>query len=78
MRPMRPMRERMSALNDLVRTMAARYDAILVEFWDHPLRLRPDVMSADLIHFTMSGHAVVASEMVRALHGRLPVQEPAH
>lgn len=76
MAPMRPMRERMSMLNDIIRELAARYDAVLVEFWDHPLRLRPDLMSADLIHFTMSGHAVVATEMVRALHGLLP--EPAH
>ncbi|MFI7666028.1 SGNH/GDSL hydrolase family protein [Nocardia sp. NPDC049526] len=76
MAPMRPMRDRMAALNDITRELATRYDAVLVELWDHPLRLRPDVMSADLIHFTMSGHAVVATEMVRALHGLLP--EPAH
>ena len=76
MAPMRPMRERMSMLNDIIRELAARYDAVLVEFWDHPLRLRPDLMSDDLIHFTMSGHAVVATEMVRALHELLP--EPAH
>ncbi|MEV5834163.1 SGNH/GDSL hydrolase family protein [Nocardia sp. NPDC052112] len=77
MAPMRPMRKRMSALNDIIRELAARYDAVLVELWDHPLRLRPDVMSADLIHFTMSGHAVVATEMVRALHALLPSKEPA-
>ncbi|MEV4233837.1 MULTISPECIES: SGNH/GDSL hydrolase family protein [unclassified Nocardia] len=76
MAAMRPMRERMAALNDITRELATRYDAVLVELWDHPLRLRPDVMSADLIHFTMSGHAVVATEMVRALHGLLP--QPAH
>ena len=77
MAPMRPMRERMSALNGIVREIATRYDAILVELWDHPLRLRPDLMSADLIHFTMSGHAVLASEIVRALHDRLPAREHA-
>lgn len=71
MAPMRPIRDRMSQLNDIIRELAASYDALLVEFWDHPLRLRPDVMSADLIHFTTSGHAVVASETVRALHTRL-------
>ncbi|WP_062991308.1 SGNH/GDSL hydrolase family protein [Nocardia anaemiae] len=76
MAAMRPMRERMAALNDITRELAAHYDAVLVELWDHPLRLRPDLMSADLIHFTMSGHAVVATEMVRALHGRLPA--PTH
>lgn len=67
MAPMRPMRGRMAALNDIIRATATRYDALLVDFWEHPLRLRPDLMSADLIHFTTSGHAVVASEMIRAL-----------
>ncbi|MGK8525258.1 SGNH/GDSL hydrolase family protein [Nocardia asteroides] len=71
MAPMRPMRDRMAALNDLVRELAARYDALLLELWDHPLRLRPDLMSADLIHFSMSGHAVLASDMVRMLAGHV-------
>ncbi|WP_330232381.1 SGNH/GDSL hydrolase family protein [Nocardia sp. NBC_00508] len=72
MAPMRPMRDRMAALNDLVRELAARYDALLLELWAHPLRLRPDLMSADLIHFSMSGHAVLASDMVRTLADRIP------
>ncbi|WP_040791384.1 SGNH/GDSL hydrolase family protein [Nocardia paucivorans] len=67
MAPMRPMRTRMADLNDVIRETATRYDALLVDFWDHPLRLRPDLMSDDLIHFTTGGHAVVASEVIRAL-----------
>ncbi|MGW6375349.1 SGNH/GDSL hydrolase family protein [Rhodococcus sp. NPDC055112] len=70
-RRMQPMRDRIAHLNDVTRGLAATYDAILVDLWGHPLRLRPDLMSADRIHFTMSGYAVVASEMVRALHDRL-------
>lgn len=62
-----PMRDRMAALNAMVRDAASTYDALLVDFWTHPLRLRPDLMSADLIHFATSGHAVVATEMIRAL-----------
>ncbi|MEV6322358.1 SGNH/GDSL hydrolase family protein [Nocardia sp. NPDC051787] len=69
---MRPMRDRMAALNDLVRELAARYDALLLELWDHPLRLRADLMSADLIHFSTSGHAVLASDMVRTLASLIP------
>lgn len=71
MAPMRPMRPRMDELNGIVRALAARYDAVLVDFWQHPLRLRPDLMSADLVHFTTSGHAVVATEMIRALARRI-------
>ncbi|MFD4442586.1 SGNH/GDSL hydrolase family protein [Nocardia sp. NPDC058519] len=67
MAPMRAMRPRMIALNEVLRAVAAEFDAVLTEFWDHPLRSRPELMSADLIHFTTSGHAVVASEVVRSL-----------
>ncbi|WP_194837456.1 SGNH/GDSL hydrolase family protein [Nocardia sp. XZ_19_369] len=72
MAPMRQMRDRMSVLNDIIRDLAARYDAVLVDLWDHPLRLRPDLMSEDLIHFTTSGHAVLAAEIIRALGHRIP------
>ncbi|MEV6062524.1 SGNH/GDSL hydrolase family protein [Nocardia asteroides] len=71
MAPMRPMRERMAAMNEVVRTVAVEYDAVLTEFWDHPVRTRPTLMSADLIHFTTSGHAVVATEVVRSLAQRI-------
>ncbi|MFI5502540.1 SGNH/GDSL hydrolase family protein [Nocardia asteroides] len=71
MAPMRPMRERMAAMNEVVRTVAVEYDAVLTEFWDHPVRTRPTLMSADLIHFTTSGHAVVATEVVRSLARRV-------
>lgn len=67
MRAMRGMRERMSALNDVIRTVAARYDAVLLELWPHPIRLRPDLMSTDLIHFSMSGQAALASAVVQRL-----------
>lgn len=73
MAPMRPMRAPMAALNDIIRDLAARYDAVLVDFWEHPLRLRTDLMSDDLIHFAASGHAVVATEVVRALAQRAAV-----
>ncbi|WP_327151699.1 SGNH/GDSL hydrolase family protein [Nocardia sp. NBC_01329] len=76
MAPMRPMRPRMAELNEIVRAQAARHDALLVDLWEHPLRLRPDLMSADLIHFTTSGHAVVATEMIRALAQRISATAP--
>ncbi|MBW0271098.1 GDSL family lipase [Nocardia sp. MH4] len=71
MAPMRPMRPRMAEMNEVVRAVAADFDAVLTEFWEHPVRTRPSLMSADLIHFTTSGHAVVATEVVRALAARL-------
>ncbi|MFE3318244.1 SGNH/GDSL hydrolase family protein [Nocardia sp. NPDC059195] len=67
MAPMRGMRPRMITLNEVLRSLATDFEAVLTELWNHPLRSRPELMSADLIHFTTSGHAVVASEVVRSL-----------
>jgi lysophospholipase L1-like esterase len=65
--PMGPLRSRVHTLNEIVRELAQDYDATLVDLWEHPFRLRTDLFSADLIHFAMSGHAVVATETIKAL-----------
>ncbi|MGW5111943.1 SGNH/GDSL hydrolase family protein [Nocardia sp. NPDC004123] len=64
---MAPLRPLFAGFADAVRRVAERHDAILTEFWDHPARLRPDWLSADLIHLTMAGHAVVAAEIAKNL-----------
>ena len=64
------LRERVMALNDRIRTVAARYDATLVEMWDHPVRTAPDLIGIDGVHFSMHGHAVLAAEIVKSLSGR--------
>ncbi|WP_410875038.1 SGNH/GDSL hydrolase family protein [Nocardia sp. A7] len=71
MAPMRAMRPRMIALNEVLRAVAAEFGAALTELWNHPLRSRPELMSADLIHFTTSGQAVLASEVVKSLASRI-------
>ena len=64
---MAPLRPLFAGCADAVRRVAHRHDAVLTEFWDHPARLRPDWLSADLIHLTMAGHAVVAAEIAKNL-----------
>jgi lysophospholipase L1-like esterase len=64
---LREYRPRFAAFAGIVRRVAARHDAVLTELWDHPARLRPNWLSADRIHLTMAGHAVVAAEVIRAL-----------
>lgn len=71
MAPMRAMRPRMIALNEVLRAVAAEFDAVLTELWNHPVQSRPELMSADLIHFTTSGQAVLASEVVKSLAARI-------
>jgi lysophospholipase L1-like esterase len=62
-------RERVVRLNGIVRTVAADFDALMIDMWAHPLNSRPDLLSADRLHFATSGQAVMASEYVRALAG---------
>jgi lysophospholipase L1-like esterase len=64
-------RDRTIALNDRIRAVAQRHDAVLIEMWSHPVRLRPNLMSADGIHFAMEGHAALAAEIVKALGARV-------
>lgn len=63
--------DRVARLNDITRTLAARYDAVVAECWDHPLNDRPDLLSQDRIHFATTGQAIIASLLVEALGGRL-------
>jgi lysophospholipase L1-like esterase len=65
-----PFRNRMAALNERIRAVATRHQAVLIEMWEHPVRLRPTLMSTDGIHFAMEGHAALAAEIVRALSAR--------
>ncbi|MFI8183669.1 SGNH/GDSL hydrolase family protein [Actinacidiphila glaucinigra] len=60
-------RARITALNERIRAVAGRYDATVVEMERHPVRNEPTLMSGDGIHFSMHGHAVLASEIIRNL-----------
>ncbi|SHN75156.1 SGNH/GDSL hydrolase family protein [Cryptosporangium aurantiacum] len=64
-------RDRIRRLNALVRALAAEFDAVLVDMEDHPVNARDDLLSADRIHFSTAGQAVLAAEMVRALARQL-------
>ncbi|MEU4560450.1 SGNH/GDSL hydrolase family protein [Actinoplanes sp. NPDC023936] len=60
-------RDRVARLNAVTRSLAADHDAIVAECWDHPLNDRPDLLSADGIHFAGTGQAVIASVLIKAL-----------
>ncbi|MEV0780545.1 SGNH/GDSL hydrolase family protein [Streptomyces sp. NPDC050433] len=61
--------ERVRTLNAITQELAVEYDIVLVDMWDHPLNARPDLLSADRIHFSTSGQAVMASEVIKGLAG---------
>lgn len=59
--------ERVAWVNEVVRGLAAEYGAVVVDMWDHPVNDRGNLLSADRIHFSTMGQAVMAAEMVRKL-----------
>jgi lysophospholipase L1-like esterase len=63
--------DRVARLNGITRTLAAEYGAVVADCWDHPLNDRPELLSADRIHFATVGQAVIASLMIEALGARL-------
>ncbi|URN13540.1 GDSL-type esterase/lipase family protein [Streptomyces radiopugnans] len=67
---------RVLTLNDITRALAREYDAVVVDMWDHPVNSRENLLSEDRIHFSTSGQAVMASEMVKALAATLVRRTP--
>ncbi len=63
--------ERVAAVNEIVRGLASAYGAIVVDMWDHPVNDRDNLLSEDRIHFSTSGQAVMAAEMVKNLASSL-------
>lgn len=59
--------DRVRRVNDITRGLAAEHGAVLVDMWDHPVNDRPDLLSADRIHFAGAGQAVLATEVVKGL-----------
>jgi lysophospholipase L1-like esterase len=66
-----PLDERMFALAEVTRTVAARHGAMLVEMRGHPASADPGVYSSDRLHLNARGHAIVGTEAVRVLSSAL-------
>jgi lysophospholipase L1-like esterase len=61
------LRDGIGGLNDVIRSVAGSCDAIVVEMWGHPSQGDQDVYSADMMHASRRGHAIVAAATVRRL-----------
>ncbi|SHN11953.1 SGNH/GDSL hydrolase family protein [Actinacidiphila paucisporea] len=62
-----PLEEGIALLNGIVRETARRHGAVLVEMYDHPAVGDRDLYSADLVHASARGHAVIGAATIRAL-----------
>lgn len=63
--------QRIAAVNEIVRGLAAEYGALVVDMHNHPVNDRDNLLSEDRIHFSASGQAVMAAEIVKELAGFL-------
>jgi len=67
-----PMRAKMDRYGEVVRQLAHRYDAILVDtqaaFDDVLATVHPMALASDRIHPTLAGHMVIARAFLKALH----------
>ena len=66
----RDWRARIETLNAITRSVASAHGAVVVDFYEHPVNDRPDLVSADGIHFSAVGQAVMAAEYIRHLGAR--------
>ncbi|WP_393058520.1 SGNH/GDSL hydrolase family protein [Streptomyces sp. LN549] len=69
------LRERIQVFNEQVRSVAARYGAMVVDMWSHPTSSSRDVFSSDMLHASMRGHAVLATAVVTTLAEQLAETE---
>lgn len=63
--------KRIRTMNELTRRVADDYSALVIDMWNHPVNDRDNLLSADRIHFSTSGQAVMGTEYVRSLAGVL-------
>lgn len=62
-----PLRERIRDLGDAVAEIAASHGGIHIVLTDHPAAAERSTFSADLLHASARGHAVIAAATVRRL-----------
>jgi lysophospholipase L1-like esterase len=66
-------RRGMSAFNEACREVAARHDALVLEWAEHPASDEPEYRASDGFHPSPEGHRRAAAEVVRTLEQRLGI-----
>lgn len=67
-----PLERGVHVLNEVTREVAARHGALIVRMYGHPASADRDLFSADRLHASARGHAVIAATTIRALASRVP------
>ncbi|SEG58248.1 Lysophospholipase L1 [Actinacidiphila yanglinensis] len=67
-----PLERGVHVLNEVTREVAARHGAVVVRMYGHPASSDRDLFSADRLHASARGHAVIAATTIRTLASRIP------
>lgn len=70
-----PLEKGVEVLNEATREAADRHRALVVQMYGHPASSDRDLFSADRVHASARGHAVIAATTIRALASRIPTAE---
>ena len=70
-----PLEKGVEVLNEVTRKVADRYGALVVRMYGHPASADRDLFSADRVHASARGHAVIAAATIRALAPRIPAAD---
>ncbi|WP_329370853.1 SGNH/GDSL hydrolase family protein [Streptomyces sp. NBC_00669] len=70
-----PLEKGVEVLNEVTREVADRHGALVVQMHGHPASADRDLFSADRVHASARGHAVIAATTIRALASRIPAAE---
>jgi lysophospholipase L1-like esterase len=62
-----PLEPLVGELNERIRAISRRHQALLVDMWEHPACADRNVFSSDMMHSSMRGHALLSAETIRRL-----------
>jgi lysophospholipase L1-like esterase len=71
-------RRRIETANEVIRTTAHRYDAVLLDGWANPRIRRHDHLSVDRIHPNAEGHRLIAASVAELLGVPTPTTDHEH
>jgi lysophospholipase L1-like esterase len=68
---------RMAAYREISVRVAERHDTVFIDYFNHPTCEDPSIVSEDLVHPNMRGHAIVSDLVVQALASLIPARTSA-
>lgn len=68
---------RLAAHREITARVAERHDTVFIDYFHHPACEDPSIISADLVHPNMHGHAIINDLVLQALASLVPASSAA-